>query len=261
MHWLESRFSKKKANGLILTLGLILAALFLLLFLGIAASVVSKQPIIQFDQFILQSVPNYRTPALTLFFSFVTFLGNWQSIVFVSVITTIFFLYKKQNFSAVLFLLNLLIGEAIIYFLKIGIGRARPDKLLQIITETSFSFPSGHAFASSLVLGFLTYFIFKYFKQLLPKTLTVLSGVLVILLICLSRIYFGVHYPSDVLASLALGSFLLSIFITVAEINEKYFVFRKQPKASLNYIIFIPLLLLIFSLILNSTFIIITANT
>jgi len=254
--WLEERFSMKKSTGRVLTVGLAAGAIFLALFASIAEDVILKEPLVQFDQTVLQSIPAIRTPTLNIFFSFITFLGNWQSVVFTSVVTIILLARKKQIFTSIIFFLTLIIAEGSVILLKLGVGRARPDLLLQLVSEDNFSFPSGHTLAVTIVFGFLTYLIIKNLKNTLSKILSFFAGFTSVILVGMSRIYLGVHYPSDVLASMALGSFLLSIFITVSEINERYFIFQKEKKASLKELLAVPVLLVLFSALFYSTFII-----
>lgn len=252
--WISKRFSINNATGLILTIGVITAIFFLGLFLGITQDVILKEPLVNIDQGILQLVPGIRTADLTDFFSFITFLANWQSVLFASLLTLIILIRKKQIFTSMLFLLTLITTEIIGFVLKLLVARARPDQVLRLITEDSFSFPSGHALIATVLLAFLGYLLIKSFKQTFAKMLIFLGSLLVILLIALSRIYLGVHYPSDVLASIFLGCFLSSIFITIAVIEERYKLFKQQEITPLKELLLIPVLLILFSLFLNKYF-------
>jgi len=75
-----------------------------------------------------------------------------------------------------------------------------------LTTETSYSFPSGHAMAAVAVYGVLALLLWQRGK----RGWAVLAGAWVPL-VAISRVYLGVHYPSDVLASLALGTIWLII--------------------------------------------------
>ena len=90
--------------------------------------------------------------------------------------------------------------------LKLLFARPRPDVFPPLTSETTYSFPSGHTMAAVAVYGLLTLFLWqrgKYIWAILPG--------LWVPLVALSRVYLGVHYPSDVLASLALGTIWLVI--------------------------------------------------
>ena len=159
--WIGERFSIKSHKGLILTIGVLMAIFFLGLFLGIAEDVQFKDLIISVDQRILNLMPRIRTGEQTEFFSFVTFLANWQSVIFTSLITLIFLLRKKQKFTGILYASSLISAEGSVFLLKHIFGRARPSPALSLIFEDGFSFPSGHAVAGTVMFGFLAYLIIK----------------------------------------------------------------------------------------------------
>ena len=102
------------------------------------------------------------------------------------------------------FLTSLLVGQ----LFKMQYDRPRPDVFTPLVVEHTASFPSGHTLAAVSFYGFLSILLWERGHRLL----SILSGIWVFL-IALSRIYLGAHYPSDVLASLALGTILL--FITL----------------------------------------------
>lgn len=102
--------------------------------------------------------------------------------------------------------------------LKHLILRERPDAIFQLIEETGYSFPSGHANGGIIFYVFLAFLIRRF---LVPKgredlaTLVNVIFYILIFLIGISRIYLGVHYPTDILAGWCLGGILLVIFITL----------------------------------------------
>ena len=90
--------------------------------------------------------------------------------------------------------------------LKLLFARPRPNLFPPVVTETSFSFPSGHAMTAVAVYGLLSLLLWQRGRH----SWALLAG-LWVPLVALSRVYLGVHYPSDVLASLALGTVWLVI--------------------------------------------------
>ena len=98
------------------------------------------------------------------------------------------------------------------------IGRPRPPVDLQVLLHTNPSFPSGHSLVNACVFTFVIYMVMKYVQnKALKITLTTLC-VLWILFIGFSRIWLGVHHPTDVLAGYVFGVFYAYIFITVDRI-------------------------------------------
>ena len=150
---------------------------------------------------------NLRSDSLTVFFKFITFLGNagW----FWIVLALILLLIKKTRTIGKETLLSLGSGFVITnIFLKNTVRRIRPYDAYSFIEPliehpSDFSFPSGHTCAS-FAAAFVLYRAF-------PKKYSWIFLLLAVL-IAYSRLYLGVHYPSDVLAGFAVGAF--SAFIS-----------------------------------------------
>ena len=143
--------------------------------------------------------------------SIFTLAGNWQAIIAVCVIFLVI-PYTRKSIG-----LPLSIGNAVVLLtnkaIKYIIHRARPDISLFLISEDGFSFPSGHSISSMYTYGLLLYFVVTNVKNTAWKI--VLTIVLTVLMfgIGLSRIFVGVHFPTDVLAGWSLGA--LAVMVTV----------------------------------------------
>jgi len=136
------------------------------------------------------------------------------AIFIVFLLLIIIFLYgkkrKKEAFSiGILTLITFSLGELI----KIVLQRTRPINALVI--ERTFSFPSGHALMAIIFFGILIYLFEHHIKEKRNKSLLTASAVILVILISLSRVYLGVHWFSDILASFALGTFLLVLYIII----------------------------------------------
>ena len=97
-------------------------------------------------------------------------------------------------------------GVALSQALKALFGRARPDAALQLVDAINASFPSGHAMLSAVVwltLGALTA---RFVQRRRVKVFALAGAALVTVLVGISRVYLGVHWPSDVLAGWSLGA-------------------------------------------------------
>lgn len=192
------------------------------LFLGIFGSILedvwtNEKGINAFDLNILQNVAAHRTDFLNNFFIFITNFGSIEYVCFFAVILSVILIYKKK-YNYLISLITLLTGAGILVFtIKDVVKRARPEIMNAVIPENGFSFPSGHTFLSLVFYGLLTYFIFKNVKNIFLKALTLVIGAKLILVISFSRIYLGVHWTSDVIASFLLASVLLSLVIYYLE--------------------------------------------
>jgi undecaprenyl-diphosphatase len=100
---------------------------------------------------------------------------------------------------------------AICTLLKLFLHRTRPDTLyVTTMRFKSYSFPSGHTFGSALIFGLILYLAASQLQQ--PwDYLAVIFGIPVILLVGLSRVYLGAHFPSDVVG----GWFLSLLFLII----------------------------------------------
>lgn len=90
--------------------------------------------------------------------------------------------------------------------LKLGFARPRPDLVAHLAEVQSASFPSGHAMISAIAYLTLGVLLTRAHKQRRTKIIIMSYAILLTLMIGLSRIYLGVHWPTDVLAGWALGA-------------------------------------------------------
>lgn len=163
-----------------------------------------------FDQTI-QSGLRGRLPAgLTSFFKAITIFGNTSTQIGLVALAVVLFWLKQWKAESLLMLGNGLVTSLAIVGLKEVYQRPRP--ILPHLAEASgYSFPSGHALGAMVIFGSL--FIIAW--QRLPKS-ALKNGLLgllatLIVLVGVSRIYLGVHYPSDVLAGFLVGYAILNL--------------------------------------------------
>ena len=148
--------------------------------------------------------------SLTFFFSNVTSLINIPVIITWVVVLVGLFLYKKWWSEAILLAGNLALTGILVALLKHVYQRPRPT-IQHLVEEGGFSFPSGHALASTLVVGALVIIVSQRVKNRHLRHLLQVLLMVFILTIMTSRVYLGVHYPTDVLGSPLLGVGILYI--------------------------------------------------
>ncbi len=250
------RFSLKYPTGLYLTLGIVAAGTFLWLFLAIIEDVVFNETFVAIDERILNLIPSIRTTFQTNFFRFITFWANWQSIVFMAIVISLLLMRKKRFVTTRIFLLLIGVTQLCSTSLKHLIGRVRPEQYLSLVVEPSASFPSGHTLTATVIFGFIAYLIIKGLRSHLNRVFVFLTYVFMVFLVGVSRVYLGAHYPSDVVGSVVFGAFILSIFITLFEINQRYGIFKRRHVIHPNHDLLIaPVLGIIFAFFANSYFI------
>lgn len=150
------------------------------------------------DQSVTDYVISFRTDGLTRYFTFVTHLGDRYSYVAITVLLAAYFFIKHQSWKFILqTTLVLILATLSNVVLKDAINRARPS-LEHLVTVNTLSYPSGHSMSAMAFYGFLIYLCLRHhFARWLKYCLVSLLGLL-ILSIGLSRIYLGVHFPTDV---------------------------------------------------------------
>lgn len=190
------KFSSKK---------IFLCCILLLLFIIVAVMVVENQ-ILGMDEAIYRFIMSSRCDFLDWYFTFITHFGDTLSIVLV----VGGFLLITRNQYGLLLTVSAVVSTLVNTLVKLLFVRARPSHL-RLIRQGGYSFPSGHAMISICVYGFLLYLVFlrvenKYVKYTLMTILAIL-----IISIGISRIYVGVHYPSDVIGGYFLGGILITL--------------------------------------------------
>ena len=196
----------KKRNIVVISLLLIFILITVLMLTG---------NISIFDDIIYNALFSIRNNFFDTFFKTITKLGNTITII-ILVIILILTLKKEDKY---LIWINVITTVLTNQILKHIIRRERPPHL-RLIKEGGFSYPSGHAMISIALYGMLIYIVNKNIKnKYLKITLTIILS-LIILGIGLSRIYVGVHYPSDILSGYILS---LVIIILVVNYTNDYF--------------------------------------
>jgi undecaprenyl-diphosphatase len=210
-----------KYFGWELLLGLFLAIGLTMIFLWLADEVFEGDTKI-FDENIRNAIHSISGPALTQFMLLASFVGSFYILFPASCVTAAAFAYVKWKRALVLFLFTM-IGEQILEpVLKAFYHRARPEAFFDYPLPASYSFPSGHALAALCFFGILAWLIAARLENIPLRILIWLLAALTILSIGVSRVYLGVHYPSDVIAG------YLSAFIWVLTIACGDFWFSRR---------------------------------
>lgn len=193
------------AVGVFLFTGLALVTLAAAAFAQIARAVVRGQTQ-QFDDGILRFMGKVGAPWLDAAALEVTALGARVVVYMVVLVASAFLWQSRHHYSAALLWVSVIGSGLINSVLKLSFNRARPDVFPWRTQHVGLaSFPSGHAMTSIVVYGTLAFLIARLAPTRLLRRLTWGLAVLVIVLVGLSRLYLGVHYPSDVLAGFIIG--------------------------------------------------------
>jgi undecaprenyl-diphosphatase len=159
-----------------------------------------------------------RTPFFVQLFKGVTFFGNPATIIGMAIVVMCFLAYRRYWSYLAGFVVALGGAAASAYVLKEVVARARPGELIQTVAETGYSFPSGHATGSMAFYGFIAFILYRLYPRC-QKSVFVVAA-LVILAIGFSRLYLGVHFPSDVIAGYLVGGLYVWAGILVVRKGE-----------------------------------------
>ncbi|WP_102693290.1 phosphatase PAP2 family protein [Rummeliibacillus pycnus] len=176
------------------------------------AILISNHKIIQFDQRVITFVQGLESPFLTLIMRFFTYLGSFPSVMVLFIVIS-YYLYIVLKHRAEFLLFGTVVVGTIIFneMLKHFFHRARPD-FHRLIEAGGYSFPSGHAMSAFAFYGIVAFLLWRHIPDQLGRTILILVSILFIFIIGISRIYLGVHYPSDIVG----GYFASALWLTIA---------------------------------------------
>ncbi|MGM0847387.1 MAG: phosphatase PAP2 family protein [Bacillota bacterium] len=214
----EQKEDVKKAGLpiLLIVIGFALSGLFIYGFSEIAEGLLENE-VESFDTAIIDFFISIESSGLDQFFVFITELGSVWFITTASIITIlVLWLKLKDKWGILFFILAIGAGGLLTKILKTFYERGRPS-INPEIDAVGFSFPSGHSMGSLIFYGFLIYLVIRSGLSLAAKWTISTMAVLLFVLIGISRIYLGAHFPTDVLAGQLAGGFWLILCILALE--------------------------------------------
>ncbi|MDX8478909.1 LssY C-terminal domain-containing protein [Mesorhizobium sp. VK24D] len=212
--WLARRFNRSDLLGLRLTVGAALASVFLFFFLSVVQDLIANEAVVLADLRLLSVVQMYRTPGLNRLMLFLTYLGNWQIVTAGAGLLVLYLALTRRRLWILALLISIGGGEILVQLGKVGFARPRPDLINALIPAKGASFPSGHAFVAICFYGLVGWFAIDRVKTWTAKAAIAVMTTAIVAAVGFSRIYLGVHWPSDVIASFGLGAAWLTATIT-----------------------------------------------
>jgi len=212
----------KRLLALLLTIragGLLVAGLALWGFAQIADEVLEKESQ-AFDSAILLALRRLHTPVLDRVMTSVTVLGEPVILLGVGLGLGIWLLMRGLREQAITLAIAAAGAGGLNYLLKELFRRSRPALWERIVDVKHYSFPSGHAMVSLVVYGAIGYLLAIHFRRW--RLLIIASTILLVTAIGLSRLYLGVHWPTDVIAGYAAGIVWLMACILSLEIWQEH---------------------------------------
>jgi len=202
--------------------GFLAAAAALALF-GYLAREVWRRQTIRFDASVRDAVHAWASPALTYIMTGITWLGSVLVFVALGAVIVWRLLAAGRKHAALILVIAAFGAELLDQILKLVFQRARPEPFFGL-HAMGYSFPSGHTISSCCFYGVLAAILTARRRSLLFHVAVWTAAALLSLAIGVSRIYLGVHYPSDVLAGYS------AAIIWVAAMRAGYEIWLKRRR-------------------------------
>ncbi len=193
------------ALGLLTASALLVGSLALALS-GWLAALVFEGRADTLDGRIMMVVASYREPGLTTVMQVLSFIGSGNFAIPFAIVLVLFLRRRGRPRAAGLYLWATLSGWALNGLTKFFIHRARPLVIPRLSHAGWYSFPSGHAMLAPLVFGLAALLILRDVPSALLRWVIAGATALLVIGIAVSRVYLGVHYPSDIVGALLAGS-------------------------------------------------------
>lgn len=214
------RFTLRRPH-LYLLISLVISILVMEVLVEVAEHTFIKPTLQSMELSVIAYVQQFITPTITVEALLVTTSGSSTFYAVAGLLVAAWYLYSKQRERLYIFAICLLGGGILNQILKRIFERVRPD-FLAVIAEHGYSFPSGHAMGAICFYGILAYFAGIGIRSKPWRWFIMFLAGFYIFLIGLSRIYLGVHYPTDVLAGYAAGALWLAACINLHRIFKKH---------------------------------------
>lgn len=196
-------------------LGICILTLYLLA--ELSEEVLEREAFV-FDHIILLDIHKLSNPVLDTLMISLTRMGDPRTVVPLTLAIILFLAWQRYRLEAQFFALNALGGAVLSYVLKLAFSKPRPALWPQLISEETFSYPSGHALGSMVLYGFLSYIL----ASLYPRYAKIFYAIATLLITAIgfSRLYLGVHWPTDVVAGYGIGFLWVSVCIALLRLQK-----------------------------------------
>ena len=144
----------------------------------------------------------------------ITQLGNWWTVVGVTLAGALFLFWRGKRWDALTLLIATFTGRGLVILQKDYFARLRPEEHLRLVDVSYQSFPSGHAANPTIAYVGLALLLFDDPKQ---RRVAAAVAMVLAMLIGISRPMLGVHWPSDVIAGWAFGLMWIALIFSIME--------------------------------------------
>ena len=200
-----------------LALGLAVTAA-VAVFVVIAEDVVGHGAVVTFDLAFAQALQDSATPSLTQVFGIVTWLGSGYALAVVTALVAVYLARQHDRLAAMGWIAAQAGGWLLNYALKEAFERTRPSFADPLLAATSWSFPSGHAMGTFILLGVGSYLFLRNVRSWSAAAVVITLALSWCVVMAFSRLYLGVHFASDVVAGLIAGVAWVAVCASAFEV-------------------------------------------
>jgi undecaprenyl-diphosphatase len=200
------------------------------IFAALLDAVFDKATMVRWDIAMADRIHSIVTPAGSRVFDWITRVGSPNSMTWMTIVVCLLLLSSGRFQLAIVWIAAFAGGAALEVILKSVVHRTRPEYAGHYLASGSFSFPSGHATLSFLGVAMLLYTLIstKRVNDPAVRRVAITLGAIWVLLVGLSRVYLGVHFPSDVLGGYTIAAAWFSMCVTVARIVKQRALLRSR---------------------------------
>jgi membrane-associated phospholipid phosphatase len=175
----------------------------------------AENELAEFDSKITDFVISFRSDGLTSYFRFMTEMGDRYAYIIIAVALGAYFFFRHRNWKFILQTIAVLLLATLSNILiKQIVNRQRPT-LEHMVEVNTLSFPSGHSMSAMAFYGFLFYLCTQLKMSGVIRIVLMIVLCIIILSIGMSRIYLGVHFPSDVAAGFLGGLLWVTLCVII----------------------------------------------
>lgn len=195
----------------------VMAGMAVVVFAVIAGQVTGNSPVAAFDRAFASALHESARPGWQKFFRTVTTAGIGWVLGVAAGIVGLWLLVRRHYTLAVAWAVAQLGTLALVRGVKAIVLRTRPDLFETHLVESGWSFPSGHVARTLAFCAMAVYLVARLSRSWRATTIAAAVAVAWSLLMAFSRLYLGVHYPSDVTAALVLAAAWVAVCVSGAE--------------------------------------------
>lgn len=173
-----------------------------------------------FDRSIIQFVQSFESPFLTAIFRGFSHIGSGYGVTLITLafcFIAFFFLHEKRK--SILFAIAIVSTILFNAWIKTIYERPRPTGL-RFMEASGYSFPSGHTMMAVSLYAMIVYLLWRHMKNHRHKVMLICSSFVIAAMIAISRIYVGVHYPTDIMGGILCSTALLAFMFLINELLQ-----------------------------------------